>query len=164
MTTGIAELHHQAEILAGSMPPLMVAANRVAATVSQGVHGRRQVGQGETFWQYRRYMAGDSAADIDWRRSAKSDPVFVRENEWEAAQSVWLWSDGSKSMRYRSDRKLREKAERADLLTLALAALLCRGGEHVAALGRHMVPTTGRVALHLMAEALTAARTVPSSL
>ena len=83
------DIHHKAEELAALLP-LMVAAERVAATVSQGVHGRRSVGQGETFWQFRRYGFGDSTQLIDWRQSAKSQPVYVRETEWEAAQSVWL--------------------------------------------------------------------------
>ena len=95
MSGSVAELHQRAELLSANLPPLLIRAERVAATVSQGVHGRRRVGQGETFWQYRRYEAGDPIQKIDWRRSAKSEPVYIRENEWEAAQSVWLWSDGS---------------------------------------------------------------------
>ena len=75
----------------------MVAAERVAATVAQGVHGRRRIGVGETFWQFRRYEFGDAATRIDWRQSAKTENLFVRENEWEAAQTVWLWRDGSAS-------------------------------------------------------------------
>ena len=51
----------RAEQLASTLPPLLIAADRVAATVAQGVHGRRRVGQGETFWQFRRYQTGDSA-------------------------------------------------------------------------------------------------------
>lgn len=138
------DLHHRAEELAAHLPPLLVAADRVAATVSQGVHGRRRVGQGETFWQFRRYEFGDSTQLIDWRQSAKSQPVYVRETEWEAAQSVWLWRDGSPSMSYRSSDNLRSKIERADMLLLALASLLIRGGEHVAILGTGMPPATGR--------------------
>jgi len=80
-------LHHRAEALAATLPLLLVAAERVAATISQGVHGRRRIGQGETFWQFRRYQAGDSAGRIDWRQSAKSQPVYIRENEWEAARA-----------------------------------------------------------------------------
>ena len=91
-------LRHRAEQLAATLPPLLVAAERVAATVAQGVHGRRRVGQGETFWQYRHYDLGDQPQSIDWRQSAKSDTVFVREMEWEAAQSVWIWRDASASM------------------------------------------------------------------
>ncbi len=138
------EIHQKAEEFAAYLPPLLVAAKRVAATVSQGVHGRRRVGQGETFWQFRRYEFGDSTQLIDWRQSAKSQPVYVRETEWEAAQTVWLWRDGSPSMSYRSADALPAKIERADLLLLALASLLIRGGEHVALLGTGMTPATGR--------------------
>jgi len=154
MTTPLAELHNRAELLAANLPPLMVAAERVAATVAQGVHGRRRIGQGETFWQFRHYERGDSIQHIDWRRSARSDSVYLRETEWEAAQSVWLWSDASPSMHYQSTKKLQTKLEHADLLTLALAALLVRGGEHVAPLGRGTIPSTGRMALNILAAAL----------
>ena len=94
-------LHRSLE-LAGTLPALMVAADRVAATVIQGVHGRRRVGQGDAFWQYRPYRDGDSANQIDWRQSARSRHLFVRETEWEAAASVWLWRDASPSMQYAS--------------------------------------------------------------
>lgn len=144
-------IHHKAEQVASSLPPLLVAAERVASTVSQGVHGRRRVGQGETFWQFRRYQWGDSTQMIDWRQSAKSQPVYVRENEWEAAQSIWLWRDSSASMDYRSGRNGVTKSSRADLLFLALASLLLRGGEHIAALGTGAPPRSGRGALHRLA-------------
>ena len=138
------DIHHKAEELAAVLPPLLVGAKRVAATVSQGVHGRRRVGQGETFWQFRRYDFGDSTQLIDWRQSAKSQPLYVRETEWEAAQSVWLWRDGSPSMSYQSSHELPTKVERANLLLLALTSLLVRGGEQVALLGTGMLPASGR--------------------
>src|SRR5215510_5396695 len=102
-------LRQRAEQLASTLPPLLVAAERIALTVAQGVHGRRRVAQGETFWQFRRYHAGDLINKIDWRKSAKSQYVFVREMEWAAARSVWLWRDGSAWLRYRSDAWLPEK-------------------------------------------------------
>ena len=141
----------RAEQLAAKLPPLLVAAERVAATISQGVHGRRQVGSGETFWQFRRYQFGDPANRIDWRQSAKSQHVFVRETEWEAAQSVWLWRDGSPSMAYRSPYAEVAKTERATLLLLAVAALLLRGGEYVALLGIDRQPHAGRAVLGRLA-------------
>jgi uncharacterized protein (DUF58 family) len=147
MDDGANALRLDAERLAQTLPPLLVAAERVAATVSQGVHGRRRVGQGETFWQYRRYQSGDSTQSIDWRQSAKAQPVYVRETEWEAAQSVWLWRDGSASMNFRSGNALATKRERASLLTMALAVLLVRGGERVAAMGSGVPPATGRAGL-----------------
>jgi uncharacterized protein (DUF58 family) len=148
------DIHKRAEELAAGLPALLVAAQRVATTVSQGVHGRRRVGQGETFWQFRRYEPGDSTLRIDWRQSAKSQRVYLRETEWEAAQSVWLWRDGSSSMGYRSTEKLTTKAQRAELLLMALAVLLVRGGERVSLLGTGRRPTSGRAALARIASIL----------
>src|SRR3546814_16205053 len=115
MTTPL-PLRHRAEQLAATLPPLLVAAERVAATVAQGVHGRRRVGQGETFWQYRHYDFGDQPQSNDWRQSAKSDMLFVRQLEWEGAQSVWLWPYTPASMGWTSVRKPPINTEAADLL------------------------------------------------
>ena len=139
------------------LPPLLVAAERVAATVAQGVHGRRRVGQGETFWQFRQYEPGDAATRIDWRESAKSQRLYVRETEWEAAQSVWLWRDASASMDYTSadyvpGAEWPTKRDRAELLLVALASLLVRGGERLTLLGSGMAPISGRIALSRVAE------------
>lgn len=139
------------ELLAARFPPLLVTADRVASTVAQGVHGRRRVGQGETFWQYRRFEFGDSPQQIDWRRSARSDQLYVRQTEWEAAQSVWLWPDLTASMRYSSNRNIPGKHERAAVLTLALASLLTRGGERIALLDKPEPPSTGRAVLDRIA-------------
>jgi uncharacterized protein (DUF58 family) len=144
----------RAEQLASVLPPLLVEAERVASTIVQGVHGRRRVGQGEAFWQFRRYQPGDPTSRIDWRQSARGQAVFVRENEWEAAQSVWLWRDGSASMNYRSSRELPEKRQRADLLLLAAAALLLRGGERIALLGTATPPASSRATLTRIAAEL----------
>ncbi|HSU05571.1 MAG TPA: DUF58 domain-containing protein [Acetobacteraceae bacterium] len=154
----------RAEALASRLPPLLVAAERVAATVAQGVHGRRRVGSGDSFWQFRPFVTGDPVARIDWRQSAKSgrpEPHgwFIRETEWEAAQTVCLWHDASASMRWRSALAPVEKHERAALLLLALAALLLRGGERVALMEPGSRPLAGRAALDRLAQALSASST-----
>ena len=74
--------------LAATMPRLIMEARRVAATIIHGLHGRRRAGPGENFWQYRRFMSGEPAARVDWRRSARDDHLYVREQEWEAAHTV----------------------------------------------------------------------------
>jgi len=150
-----AALHHQAEGAAARLPALMIAAERVASTIAQGVHGRRRIGQGEAFWQFRPYADGDAISRIDWRQSAKSDRVYIRETEWEAAQSIWIARDASPSMDYRSSPNLPTKRERADLIALALAVLLIRGGEHVTLHGTGMPPRTGRATLTRLAAHLT---------
>jgi len=130
--------------LASALPPLLVAAQRVATTVMQGVHGRRRVGQGDAFWQFRQYRPGDSINRIDWRQTAKSRAVYVRETEWEAAASIWLWRDGSPSMDFTSGRNVPKKKLRAEVLLLALASLLVDAGERVALLGGGDRPASGR--------------------
>jgi uncharacterized protein (DUF58 family) len=151
-----APLRERAEEAASRLPPLLIAAERVAVTVAQGVHGRRRVGQGETFWQFRQYEAGDSATAIDWRESAKSQRLYIRETEWEAAQSVWLWRNASASMEYSSAVHLpgafwSTKRDRAELLLVALASLLVRGGERLSLLASGIAPMRGRVALSRLA-------------
>lgn len=144
-------LRHEAERLASGLPPLLVRAERIAASVLPGTHGRRRIGPGETFWQFRRYQFGDPARSIDWRRSARSDRIYIRQQEWEAAQSVWLWRDTSPSMRFQSTFAQEQKRDRADVLTLALASLLIRGGEHVGLLGVDEMPRGGRTAIETTA-------------
>jgi uncharacterized protein (DUF58 family) len=143
-----------AETLAARLPPLLVAAERVASTVAQGVHGRRRVGVGDSFWQFRPFVTGDAGARIDWKQSAKSDRVYVRDLEWEAAQTVCLWRDASPSMAWRSVRTLPEKRERAELLLLALASLLFRAGEQVRLIGVDGRVFAGRGALDGVERAL----------
>lgn len=150
-------LRQAAETLSQRLPALLVEAERVAATVAPGVHGRRRTGMGETFWQFRQYQAGDAAGSIDWRQSARSRHLFVREQEWEAAESVWLWCDLSPSMAFRSGPRLPAKWERAVLLALALAALLVRGGERVALLGGGERPAGGRFGMENLTRCLARA-------
>ena len=159
-----AKVVDRAEALAATLPPLLVAADRVAATVAQGVHGRRRVGPGESFWQFRRYQPGDPTLRIDWRKSARSQRVFIKQTEWDAAQSVWLWRDGSPSMDWRSTDRWTTKQDRAELLMLALASLLARGGEHLAMLGSGRAPAAGRAVLRRIAETIDLGRAPTGSL
>ncbi|MEO1016410.1 MAG: DUF58 domain-containing protein [Pseudomonadota bacterium] len=149
-------LRQEAERVSSRLPGLLVEADRVAMTVSQGVHGRRRTGVGETFWQFRYYQAGDAASDIDWRQSARSRHLFVREQEWEAAESVWIWCDLSRSMAYTSSRDATTKRDRAVILALGLANLLIRGGERIALFGSGERARGGRHGLNTFAEHLTA--------
>lgn len=151
-------LRRDAERISGALPPLLVEAQRLAITLAPGVHGRRRAGPGESFWQYRAAHPGDVLSSIDWRRSARSDRLFVRELEWEAAETVLFWCDRSLAMDYRSAASPRSKIERAKLLTLALSVLLTRGGERFGLVGTPAErPLTGErqlmnFAAHLLAD------------
>ena len=147
------KLEGEAHALADRLPDLLLEALRVANTVAHGIHGRRRAGSGETFWQFRQFQGGDAATLIDWRRSASSDTLFVREREWEASHTFWLWPDVSPSMAFRSHLAQIEKRDRALVLTLAVAEMLVRAGERVALLGL-TPPLSSRKATTRIAEAL----------
>ncbi len=152
---GVLALEREAHGLADRLPEILIDAQRIAQTVAHGLHGRRRAGPGETFWQFRQFQASDTLRQIDWRRSASSDHLYVREREWEAAHTVWLWPDLSQSMNFRSHLATTTKRDRAALLMLAAAELLVRGGERVAMLGLTQ-PTASRKATTRIAEAILA--------
>lgn len=133
----------RAQTLAAALPALLAQAEHLAASLMLGAHGRRRAGHGDEFWQYRPAMAGDAAGSIDWRRSARSDGHFVIEREWQAAQTVSLWVDPSQSMTYSGQAGRAPKGDRAQVLALALAVLLLRGGERVGMIGGGL-PRSGR--------------------
>jgi uncharacterized protein (DUF58 family) len=144
----------EAKSLAAGLPDLLVEARRVASVVVAGWHGRRTSGRGETFWQYRHFMPDDTTAGIDWRRSARDHHLYVRETEWEAAHTIWLWVDLSASMETQSRLAPVTKRDRAVVILLALADLLSKAGERVGLLGVGN-PILSRTAAERLAEFLS---------
>src|SRR6185312_2886115 len=125
----------------------------IAATVIHGLHGRRRSGSGENFWQFRRFVSGEEARRIDWRRSARDDHLYVREQEWEAAHTIWIWPDRSPSMTFASGLGRESKLDRALTIGFALAEVLVDAGERVGLPGL-MRPTGSRAVIDRMAEAI----------
>jgi uncharacterized protein (DUF58 family) len=152
-TTAIRRADGESRTLAASLPRLVLEARRVAANVIHGLHGRRRAGAGESFWQYRRFVSGEPSQSVDWRRSARDDHLYVREQEWEAAHTVWLWADRSPSMAFASARSRDSKLERGLIVTFALAELLVEGGERVGIPGL-LAPTSSRNVIDRMAQAM----------
>jgi uncharacterized protein (DUF58 family) len=142
-----------ARSLAAAMPRLILEARRIAATVIHGLHGRRRAGSGENFWQYRRFMSGEPARRIDWRRSARDDHLYVREREWEAAHTIWIWPDRSLSMAFASKLARESKLDRGLVIAFALAEMLVEAGERVG-IPSVMRPTGSRVVIDRMADSI----------
>lgn len=138
---------------AALVPDCLVEAKRIANTVISGWHGRRKRGIGENFWQFRPYSDGESLSRIDWRRSARDDHTYVRDHEWEAAHTIWLWADMSPSMMYKSTFGHVSKESRALVILLALAEILARSGERIGCPGI-MEPVSARNAAERLATAL----------
>lgn len=150
-------LRRRATETAAPFPPLLAEAERLAATVLLGEHGRRRSGLGDEFWQYRPAIEGDEARLIDWRRSAKADVHFIKQKEWQAAQSVMFWIDDAQSMDFTSDPNIPRKITRARTLALAAAILLVRAGERVGLTNSDHPPRSGEAQLLRLAEGFTAA-------
>lgn len=151
----------RARLRASLVPDLLVEARRIVNTVIAGWHGRRKRGIGENFWQFRPYVEGETMSRIDWRRSARDDHIYVRDLEWEAAHTVWLWADPSPSMLYRSQGATVSKESRALVLILAMAELLSRSGERIAWPGL-TDPFTARNGAERLASHLAHAATLPA--
>src|SRR3954464_4954198 len=111
----------ESRTLAASLPRLVLEARRIAANVIHGLHGRRRAGPGENFWQYRRFVSGEPAQNVDWRRSARDDHLYVREREWETSHTIWLWPDRSPSMEFNSSLTEWSKLDRALVVSFALS-------------------------------------------
>lgn len=151
--TPAGEVLSRAQQRAMLVPDCLVEARRIANTVISGWHGRRKRGIGENFWQFRPYSDGESLSRIDWRRSARDDHTYVRDREWEAAHTIWLWADLSPSMMYKSTLGSVSKESRALVLMLALAEILARSGERIGCPGV-MEPVSARNAAERLATAI----------
>jgi uncharacterized protein (DUF58 family) len=139
--------------LAARVPRLILEARRVASTVIHGLHGRRRAGSGENFWQYRRFTNGEPSHNVDWRRSARDDHLYVREREWEASHSIWIWVDRSPSMDFNSHLTEWSKLDRSLVVSFALAEVLVQGGERVG-IPELMRPTSNRNVIEKMAQVM----------
>lgn len=144
----------EARSVADALPDLLVEASHVASSIIAGWHGRRRAGPGESFWQFRPFNMGEPAKRIDWRRSARDDHLYVREREWEAAHTVWLWADLSPSMVFQSKLSEVNKRDRAAVLLLAMADMLAETGERIGLPGITR-PFSDRRAAERIADALS---------
>jgi uncharacterized protein (DUF58 family) len=159
--TSALKLAGDAESQSGHLAGLLVRAEKIAASVMLGVHGRKRAGPGENFWQYRPYGFGDSTQRIDWHTSAKSDRIYIRENEWEAANTLWLWVNRGTRMNFKSKAAEDNKYDRAMVLALAMASLALRGHERVGLLGSAERAKLGRSSLASLAQHLELADARP---
>ena len=143
----------EARQLAARLTRIGLEARRNAASVVQGAHGRRRPGVGESFWQFRPFVPGEAALLVDWRRSAREERLFVREREWEGAQTFWLWADRSASMEFKSHLAPVAKLDRALVLMFAVAEILVRNGERVGLIGATR-PSASRAIIERLTEAI----------
>lgn len=142
----IIKLRQDAEGIALDLPALMIQAERICQNVIHGTHSQRKSGSGENFWQFKPYHSSDRPQDIDWRQSARTDGVLVRQKERQATQKTYLWCAGGASMDFSSSPHQLSKQNCAHILAMASALLLRRGEEHIGVWG---TPVTGKSDHHM---------------
>lgn len=121
---------------AGRIGPLSLGRARARARGFHGSHARRAAGPGSEFWQYRELQPGEAIDRVDWRRSGRSDHLYVREREREDPVRLWLWVDASPSMDFASGDGQPTKLARARLLAAAIGLAAVAAGERVGDLAR----------------------------
>lgn len=120
---------HGADEAAAGLPALLSDVDKAATSILTGDHAQRKSGTGEKFWQFREYSEGDRPQDVDWRRSARGDRLFVRQKEWQTTQTALFWCQRNRAMTYHSRPSLPRKGDHAMILSLALATLFHNAGE-----------------------------------
>lgn len=150
----IISLRQNAEIAVSDIPALMMQAHAIAQNIHHGAHLKKKEGLGEEFFQYRNYIIGDRLQDIDWKQSAKTDHIFIKQKELQISRKTFFWCADDKGMKFSSHRKLKTKQEIAQILTLALALLMIRSNEQVGYFGDlktgHNEKQIQNIGLHLV--------------
>lgn len=115
--------------------PLILQHHTPKSLFGTGARSARRAGAGDDFFEYRPYVFGDNAQKIDWRQSARSDDVLIREQDRLLPHRVYIFCDNSAAMQFNSRGSLPTKAYNAQLLLLSLSILLMQGESEVMPLG-----------------------------
>lgn len=94
------------------------------ASKNFSISGERNLnrkGLGGEFRQFRNYAGQDRPQDIDWKRSARSDDVLIREREAQTLYPVRIFISDAAALDFRSKPSLPTKHETCAILALAFA-------------------------------------------
>ena len=124
-------LFSSSEKIANLLPSLLSHSSILLKNIYIGLHSTRFAGKGENFWQFKEYTQGESVLNIDWRKSASSQKILVKQNEKELSKTIYLYFDRSNSMNYKSKSVNYNKFFFSALLTITLCKLFSGNKEKV---------------------------------
>lgn len=102
---------------------------RKARGGAEGVHRGARGGPGEDFFQHRAYVAGEDLRTVDFRASARSGHLLVKERHRPLRQPLVALVDGSASMGLSGKRRFAQR------LAAAVGVLALRRGDPFSLLG-----------------------------
>ncbi len=88
-----------------------------------GRRKQRKSGIGDEFFQFRPLQANESISLIDWRASAKSDNLQIKQKEIHAKNRLYIWLDLRPSMFWVSRDNLLSKAQIGMIVALAISEI-----------------------------------------
>lgn len=123
-------------------PKIFATISEIAEYLSFGTYGKRKKGNGDDFWQFRQLSLGESANKIDWRRTAKTNHVFVKEKEAQNPKRFQFWVDSRPAMHWTSDPKIAPKSVCAQTLAIGIFLSLRKIGQYPSFLGQTSNPNS----------------------
>ena len=124
----------KAKIISNKFSSMKIKFNQ-SRSLDFGDTNENKAGLGEEFWDYKEYVLGDSVKKIDWKKTAKFDKFYVKNNKNENSKNIWFWKNNSISMNFRSSPKFETKETRSLILGLILMDLFLKSGEKVGIIG-----------------------------
>lgn len=116
------------------VPLITNLANNLAKQFIDGLHISKQKGNGEDFWQYKAFENGQNAKLIDWRQSAKTDRLSIKEREEKTARRFQIYADMRAPMAW-SFGNAPQKAFICSVLSLGMSIALFDLKENIQVLG-----------------------------
>lgn len=101
---------------------LEIHTRRLLSGTQVGTYSSAQKGSGMEFDQIREYQQGDDVRFIDWKGTARSDSLLVRQYIEERNRSIMIVVDGSASMQCGSTEELKQDTAAQLASVLALVA------------------------------------------
>ena len=149
------EIEFSARRLGAALPPLVVKAERIAATVMLGSMACAAPVPAKASGTTATMALAIPPSASTGAKAPRATPRFIRENEWEAANTLWLWASLGPRMDFKSHLATETKRHHAEVLTLAMAALALRAHERVGLLGSGERASYGRHMLSKLALGLS---------